>query len=240
MNCAEERFVVCVHDAWPANVVEIEIILDALRPLVGKTISLAATPLPFDQPWPKEESGQLIRLMRECSAEVLLHGLTHRRAWSLDPLSALIGRHDEFAALDPHKALERLRQGRLLLRRHTDLPVRGLLPPAWRAGRIPGILGAAGLDFIVGMRAVRGMNGAMVPLATWSWDAGPSASLGYVLEHWGAILSWRKAAVPCVALHPADVRRNFLWRAMRLLRGLRATGRRPTTFGQLLAECSPP
>jgi len=240
MDAPRDQFVVCVHDVWPAHEREIAAIFDALRPRLGRAVSVAAVPLPAGKPW--VNACPLASLVRESSDEVLLHGLTHQRPRSMSPLSTLIGRHDEFARLHLGETMARLRQGRELLADLIGTPVHGVLPPAWRAGRIPAALDDVGLEFVVGMtcvRVARSRGGRTVPLATRSWDAGPIGPLGHLLDLWGATLAWRKtAAVPSIALHPADVRRNFLPRAMACIDRLLAVGRRPTTFRQLLVASS--
>jgi hypothetical protein len=240
------HFVVSVHDAWPAHVREIATILKELRPRVGRAISLAATPMPMGRPWSDDPPAarELCAMVHDGVAEVLLHGLTHHRPASLSPLSILIGRHDEFATLPLEEAITRLRDGAARLRDALDLPIRGVLPPAWRAGNIPAALRDAGLEFVVGMCGVRsGPTGGdqRITLATWSWDAGKVAPLGHLLDLWGNFLSCRTTSVPCIALHPADVTRPyFRRRALSIIDRLLAAGRRPATFEQLLAARSPP
>ena len=239
MPSASDHFVVCVHDVWPAHEREIVSILDALKPRIGRTVSVATVPLPLGKGWPS--TSQLVSLVRENVDEVLLHGLTHHRLRSISPLSTIIGRHDEFARLSFAETTARLRQGLALLTDSIGTSVHGVLPPAWRAGTIQAALDDVGLEFIVGMtgvRAAKSFGGRTVPLATRSWDAGPIRPLGHLLDLWGTTLAWRKTAVPSIALHPADVRRNYLSRALACLDRLLAEGRRPTTFRQLLAASS--
>jgi hypothetical protein len=244
VNDPAAHLVVCVHDAWPSRVREIATIMDELRPRVGRAISVGAVPRPMGRPWSDDPlaARELCMMVREGAAEVLLHGLTHHRPASLSPLSILIGRHDEFARLSRAETTSRLRDGAAMLREAFDLPVRGVLPPAWRAGNIPAALRDAGLEFVVGMRGARtGAGRGDVRLATWSWDAGPIAPLGHLLDVWGNLLSCRTTSVPCIALHPADVTRpRFLRRALLIIDRLLAAGRRPATFNQLLAARSTP
>ena len=233
MTGRDACFVVCIHDAWPANAPVISQVLDAVRPLVGHVVSVAATPLPRGEAWPDNaQTVELVRLLRDRTAEVLLHGLTHARPPSLSPFSCLIGRNDEFARVSRDETLDRLRRGRQMLDR-LGREVRGVLPPAWRAGNIPAALADAGFDFVVGMSRVRGADGRHVPLATWSWDPGPVAPLASLLELWGTVLSCRTSAAPCVVIHPADVRRGFLRRATERIGLLLRRGMTPTTFGEL-------
>jgi predicted deacetylase len=241
-----DSFIVCVHDAWPAHARQIADIFEVLKPRVGRAVSVAVVPLPAGRPWAQfpADAASLVEQIHDRSDEILLHGLTHRRPASASPASWIIGGNDEFAALPRDQALRRLRQGAALLRDLFGVPVRGVLPPAWRAGTIPAALGDAGLRFIVGMASVRTASpisgGRGVRLATWSWDAGPVATPGAFLDAWGSVLSWcNRTAVPCVALHPADVTRRLLPRALRRIDHLIALGRRPTSFERLL-DLAPP
>ena len=80
-------------------------ILEALRPLVGNAVSVAVVPKPGGIAWPTGAPADALRRALDQSAdEILLHGLTHRRGWSLDPLSWMIGRSDELAGLSPAKS----------------------------------------------------------------------------------------------------------------------------------------
>lgn len=229
--------IVCIHDVSPAAQSETQVLLDALRPVVGEKITLAVVPQPRGRDWSEfPEADSFVRLIKSRSHEILLHGLTHCRAPNLNPFSALVGWSDEFAGCSLAEAELKLRTGRTTLERLFSQQITGVIPPAWCKGRI----GEAIFTdvehpdrFLVGMSAVRFTRKVAVPLATWSWDAGRVACLGRVLGGWGTILSVRRDAVPCIALHPADITRGYLPRAIALIRRLLASGHQPATFRSL-------
>lgn len=231
------KLVVCIHDVCPDTWNAVSQIIAMLHDDLGDMISLAAIPQPDGKPWlmGKETRSLIARLTK--SPEVLLHGLTHRRRGSWSPMSQLIGRNDEFARLSSQEAAGRLLEGSAILMRMLRRPIDGVLPPAWCAGRIRHVYRQVGLRFIVGMSGVQDAN-RRLPLATWSWDAGPVRPLGHLLDLWGNVLSWRTSATPCLAIHPTDLRRRFLPRAMRILKRLIRAGYEPTTFGRLIAPSS--
>jgi peptidoglycan/xylan/chitin deacetylase (PgdA/CDA1 family) len=215
-------------------------VLDALQPLVGAVVSAAVVPQPRGVAWPTgAPADALRRTLRQSASEVLLHGLTHQRAWSLDPLSWLIGRCDEWAGLSRVRVLDRARGGLETMQAAIGREVRGVVPPGWRSGYLGELLGELGLSFLVGLRALVTASGKRRALATWSWDAGPIAPAGWLLEYAGSVLA-SEAATPVVVLHPADVRRGFLPRAIRRIRRLLDEGRVPVTFEHLTASIGGP
>lgn len=229
-------FVVCVHDVHPGTLPEILRILDALRPLVGYAVAMAVTPKPDGLAWPTgTATDSLRRALHESAGEVLLHGLTHRRRWSLDPLSWLIGRADELVGLPRAQVLARAREGLEVIRARVGREVRGAVPPGWRSGHLGELLGALGLSFLIGMGTLVTASGARRSLATWSWDAGPVAAAGWILEWAGSAMA-RGAATPVVVLHPADVKRGFLPRALHRIQLLLNDGRVPVSFESLAAN----
>jgi peptidoglycan/xylan/chitin deacetylase (PgdA/CDA1 family) len=240
ITAGSRQFVVCVHDVHPGTYPEILPVLDALEPLVGAVVSAAVVPKPGGVAWPMGAAADALRrMLHQSASEVLLHGLTHRRAWSLDPLSWLIGRCDELAGLSRVRVLDRAREGLETMQTAIGREVRGAVPPGWRSGYLGELLGELGLSFLVGIHALVTASGKRQALATWSWDAGPIAPAGWLLECAGALLA-REAATPVVVLHPADVRRRFLPRAIRRIRLLLDEGGVPVTFAHLAASMTEP
>ena len=90
--------------------------------------------------------------------------------------------------------------------------VRGVVPPGWRSGCLGEVLGLLGLSFLIGMCDLVTASGKRRALATWSWDAGPVAAAGWLLE-WAGSAAARGGAAPVVVLHPADLKRGFVPRA---------------------------
>ncbi len=234
------QFVVCVHDVHPGTLPEILPVFDALRPLVGSVVSAAVVAKPRGMAWPTGlPADALRRALHQSTGEVLLHGLTHRRRWSLDPLSWLIGRSDELIGLSREQVLDRAREGLEIIHAEIGREVRGAIPPGWRSGCLGEVLGSLGLSFMIGMRAMVMASGQRRSLATLSWDAGPVTPAGWLLE-WAGSAMGRGAATPVVVLHPVDVNRGFLPRALRRIRVLLDEGRVPVTFEQLASSADGP
>lgn len=231
---------VCVHDVHPGTLAEILPIFETLRPLVGVAVSAAIVAKPEGRPWPTGEPTVTLRkTLHKFASEVLLHGLTHQRKWSLDPLSWLIGRCDELAGLSRTQTLDRAREGLATLQIVLGRGIRGTVPPGWRSGYLGELLAEVGLSFLVGMTALVTASGERRALATWSWDAGPVAPAGWLLEWAGSAMA-HGAGTPVVVLHPADVRRGFLPRAIRRIRRLLDEGHIPVTFEHLAASMGRP
>lgn len=227
-------FLVVVHDVTTEFFAPVAQMLHALRPLVGRAVAAAVVPHWHGQPGINAE---LAALVREHCGEVLLHGCTHQTACWWHPLAVLTGQANEFSRLALPAALARLQIGRALLRRWFAAPVAGFVPPAWQSGplNLPA-LARCGLHYGLYFSCCAATSGARWPLATWSWDTGRLAWPGLVGEWLGtarALLLPR--AVPCVVLHPADVARGYLERALERVRMLLAAGRRPLLPMQLVA-----
>ena len=227
------QFVVCVHDVHPGTIPAVVPILEALRPLVGNAVSVAVVPQPGGIAWPTGAPADALRRALDQSVdEILLHGLTHRRGWSLDPLSWMIGRSDELAGLSPSQVLKLTRKGLETIHAEVGREVRGVVPPGWRSGCLGEVLGALGLSFLIGMCGLVTASGKRRALATWSWDAGPVAAAGWLLE-WAGSVAARGGAAPVVVLHPADLKRGFVPRALRRIRLLLDAGHLPVSFEHL-------
>jgi peptidoglycan/xylan/chitin deacetylase (PgdA/CDA1 family) len=222
-----------VHDVHPGTTPAVVPILEALRPLVGNSVSVAVVPQPGGIAWPSGPPADALRRALDRSAhEILLHGLTHRRGWSLDPLSWLIGRCDELAGLSPAQVLKRARKALATIHAEVGREVRGVVPPGWRSGCLGEVLAALGLSFLIGMYDLVKASGKRRALATWSWDAGPVAAAGWLLEFAGSVAA-RGGATPVVVLHPADLKRGFVPRALRRIRLLLDAGHLPVSFEHL-------
>jgi hypothetical protein len=240
ITAGARQFVVCVHDVHPGTLPEIRPVFAALRPLVGDAVSAAVIPKPEGMAWPTDAAADALRrALHQTKGEILLHGLTHRRRWSLDPLSWLIGRSDELAGLSRAQVLDRVREGLETIHAEIGRNVCGAVPPGWRSGCLGEALGTLGLSFLIGMCALVTAAGRRRALATWSWDAGPVAALGWPLE-WAGCTMARGAATPVVVLHPADVQRGFLPRALRRIQRLLEEGHVPVSFEHLASSLGRP
>ncbi len=216
------RFSVCVHDVHPRFAPELSVIIAALRERLGERWSAGVVPLPDGKPWADRSLLELLS-----GAELLLHGCTHRRH-SRSPVARWLGGADELVGLTAAAAAGRIARGVAAMTALTGEAPRGFLPPAWRMGAAEH---PAGLDFVVRLDRLVRRDGT-VPLATFSWDVGPLRSVGWLGEGLGALLALSRQRVPCIALHPADVRRGFLPRALERIDALSAT-HAPARFEEL-------
>jgi hypothetical protein len=224
---------VVVHDVSSVFLSELEYITDKLEPVVGQQMSAAIVPR-----WHGSSlcrSSPTYRDLLGKFSEQLLHGWTHQSGGRIRPLSLLTGASDEFWGLDEATILERLKFAQADFRELTGSHAEGFVPPAWqlpiRASRL------SLLKFVMRFRCLescRGHHGAQ-PLATSSWDWGRLGWLGYGGERAGELLRRTgKNAIPCIAIHPIDVRRGYFARALRLIEALARNGYRAVTASELI------
>ena len=231
---AATRFLVVVHDVTPTFASEIDRILNVLVPLVGTCATAAVVPC-----WHGLESDVAHRAfwqtVNDSFQELLLHGYRHRNDKSATWLSQLTGRADEFSRLTEVECEARIAAGLEMM--NGLLPNRpvGFLPPAWQRGQATSaVLLRHGLRCVLGMHGLEFVGHGTIPLATWSWDCGRIGWLGHIAETYGNLRSsWRPSALPTIAIHPADVSRGFLPRAVLICQRLLREGRRPVLVGDL-------
>lgn len=230
-------FITCVHDVSPKHEPQLRAIFDALRPLVGNRVSAAVIPYPDGRDWPPWSTG-FSAFIKDRTGEILLHGLTHRRVGSRSLFSWVIRHCDEFATLAPGEAESRLHAGREKLAALFGIRPRGFVAPAWRPGALtPAMLESAGIEYRVGFRNIL-RSGLRIPLATCSWDWGRLGVTGWPGEFLGDLLRLRRGAIPCIVIHPADVGRGFLRRAVRRIESLATQGGRPVLVSECIEEPS--
>ena len=230
---ASETFHVSVHDVEPTRIDEIETVLESLRPLVGRSLSVAVVPCWHGRPLSAADARFLaaVRGVRE----VLQHGWTHRREGRAGLVSAVTGRADEFAPLSRSEAWSRLDRGRRLLEDLLGRPVAGFVAPAFQRGRVDALVAArAGLSFLVGWSRMDLPGKPPIPLATTLWDLSPHQRLDRLGELGGRVAALRRAALPVVAIHPVDVGRGALPRALALVRSFLDAGRKPVLLKSLV------
>lgn len=223
---------VVVHDVSSIFLNELEHIADRLDPLLGSRMSAAIVPS-----WHGTHacrSNTAYRALLSRFSEHLLHGWTHLSAQPLRPLSLLTGSADELRGLDELAILHRVARGQDEFRELMGREAEGFLPPAWqlpiRASRL------SRLKFVLrfGRLEPCGAQGTPQALATFSWDWGRLGWLGYAGECLGHLQRCGRQAVPCVAIHPVDVRRGFFERAVRLIETLVHSGHRPVSAAELV------
>lgn len=226
---------VVVHDCAPVFVRELNTIVETLLPIVGHQLSVAVVPC-----WQGCSSGNRGEGYRELlglARERLLHGWTHQSRDSWRPVSLLTGRAGEFRGLDAATIHQRIKAAQAEFTELTGEVAQGLLPPAWqlpiRSTELPS------LRFVMRFRRLECCYDAnrVLPLVTWSWDWGRLGWLSRGGELIGSLLSWRDpTAIPCIAIHPADVSRGCLPHAVRVIRQLIDSGHEPTTATELMSD----
>ena len=138
----------------------------------------------------------------------------------------------------PARAERRVARGVRLLQDLFGVAPLGFVAPTWRRGALTlPALERHGLAYLMGLAALERPGRPAVPLATWSWDLGRFAAAGWLGELTGGTLTLRRRAVPCVVIHPADVARGYLPRALRRIEGLLAQGYHPALPREFLERC---
>jgi hypothetical protein len=192
-------------------------------------MSAAVIPAAFEG----SQGARLADLVRSHCQEIALHGYSHRGRCRYHPLSWLTGNALEFQGLSPLEIQRRLQRGQRILREVFGQTASVLIPPAWWRGALtPAIAEDCECPVLVTLRSLetRTMKRS---LAVYSWDWGRFAGLGYAGEFLGHMLCQLPSTIPCVVLHPHDVSRNLLDRALAVLDRLLRDGYSPTTFAEL-------
>jgi len=225
---------VCIHDATPAYVREIGLILRDLAPLVGRRLSLGVVPN-WGRQWHLMAHPEFCRLAAESAEELLLHGYFHRRQRGWGPTTWLAEGSDEMNGLSEKETRRTLERGQQVFFDVFGAPARGFLPPAWERGRVKasGFRGV-GLDYVVGYFGVESQTGRSVRLTTWTWDCGRWGWLGHVGHGIGWLSQKVGRGVPVLAIHPRDLERGFWPKILQLTGDLLAAGYEPTTVARLL------
>ena len=229
---------VVIHDFAPVFVRELSTIVETLLPIVGHQLSAAVVPR-----WRGSSSGRTGEGYRELmgiARERLLHGWTHQSRDWWQPISLLTGRADEFRGLGAAIIRQRIEAAQAEFTELTGEAAQGLLPPAWqlpiRATELES------LRFVMRFRWLECCRDPqrVLPLVTWSWDWGRLGWLSRGGELIGSLLNWRDpTAIPCIAIHPADVSRGCLPHAVRVIRQLIDSGHEPTTATELMLDSRP-
>jgi Uncharacterized protein conserved in bacteria (DUF2334) len=231
----ERRFLVCLHDATPAYACETRAMLRDLEPILGRRLSLGVVPN-WQGAWPLAAHPDFCRLLRESSAELLLHGYSHRRQRGWGPTTWLAEGSDEMPGLDPDETRRALERGQAVFTDVFGAPARGFLAPAWQRGHVSlGRAPASGLEHVLGFFSIESAAGRGVPLSTWTWDCGRWGWLGHLGHGIGWLSQALDRGVPTLAIHPRDLERGFWPRILRLTQDLRTRGYEPTTVAELLA-----
>ena len=226
---------VAIHDFSPVFLRELNEIIERLYPLIRRQVSAAVVPCWHGST--KGNSSNDYRSLLDLVEERLLHGWTHQSQFPYHPISLLTGRADEMRGLDRQTIVQRIEAGQAAFTELTNQPALGFVPPAWQLPICSTDL--ASLRFVVRYGTIESCHkpGRVLRLATWSWDWGRLGWLSRGGEILGQIQSLcHPAAVPCVVIHPIDLRRGYLPQAEQLIRQFLDRGYVPTTATQLMSE----
>ena len=224
------HFLVCVHDATPAYARETRAMIRDLAPILGCCLSFGVVPN-WHGKWPLTAHPGYCRLLQDASAELLLHGFTHRRLRGWSPLTWLAESSDEMNGLTHEETRHIVQRGQRMFTDAFGRPARGFLAPAWQVGHVrPG----EGLEQVMGFFSIESATGRKVPLATRTWDCGRWGWLGHVGHGLGYLSHSFERGVPVLAIHPRDLERGFWPAILRLTRELVEAGYEPVTVAGLL------
>ncbi|MBM4074375.1 MAG: hypothetical protein FJ267_01870 [Planctomycetes bacterium] len=226
-------FFVIAHDVASPFVSEIHEIVECVRPVIDSGFMAAVVPR-----WhggPKNESSTDFRRLVSCFDECLLHGWTHQsRSW-LSPVSLLTNRADEFRGLDRTSIEHRLEMAQNDFRDFFGYCAEGLVPPAWQLPTPS--FGLRQFRYVMRFRVIedcRDVNQRQ-RIATWSWDWGrvrwPAFTGEFIAKYLEKI---EPTAIPCVVIHPQDVKRGYMPRIRALIERLIEDGFTPTTVSQIM------
>ena len=205
-----------------------------LTPLVGDRFSLGVVPNWYGR-WPLTAHPDYCSLIRESSAELLLHGYFHRRQGGWGPTTLLVGGSDEMNGFNAEETERALERGQGVFTKVFGEPARGFVAPSWQRGhvRVENVA-RLGFDHVLGFFSVESRANQRIPLATWSWDCGRWSWLGYVGHGIGWLLHSLHHGVPALAIHPRDLQRGFWRKILRVTEHLLEAGYEPSTLAQLL------
>ncbi len=213
------RFLVVVHDVTPLFAPQLRTIAGKLKPLLGNRFSAAVVPHWHGGPSGSSEN-EYCELLG-CFGERLLHGWTHQREHRNGLVSLLTGQADEFRGLDAATICERVKSAQSAFVALTGQSARGFLPPAWQ---LP--IRSTQLDSVRFVMRFHSLESCTDPhfaqrLATWSWDWGRLGCLAPGGELLARFLTRKEPArIPCIAIHPTDVRRGWFKNALRVIQQL--------------------
>jgi predicted deacetylase len=169
------------------------------------------------------------------SSEVLLHGYEHHQPTARGIHGICKG--NELRGLSSEVVHQRLRKGQRDLAEFLGKPANGFLAPAYERGAASdALLADCGLSYYLGWKRLQRFSGASVRLATYVWDVDPKGVAGRVGEYIGHAARVRPGAIPAIALHPKDVDRGYLQRAVALATRLVDRGYRAASPSDLLSH----
>jgi len=230
-------FLVFVHDVTVSHRAELDALWAGLKPRVGAALHAACIAGPAQQ-----NPGPTRALLSSWSSEteIVAHGWSHSRRATLDPFSWATFGSDEFGGMPAVEAQRRVQRSREILEDVCGRPVRGFVPPAFRYGNLTwSALERAGYTYSAGLAWLRHQRGK-TPLGTYAWDTGRLRGLALGLEAMGHLLAARSKALPCVVLHPTDVRWGLAPRAFARIDALLRQGLTPVRLSDTVLGATRP
>lgn len=228
-----DTFCVMLHDVAPCFESEVDQFADTLAPLVGNIMAAAVVPCWGGAPLTHRDKPFLDRVLASY-ANIQLHGYEHFRPKGAGLVSLFASGKDEMNGLDADQTDRCLAAGQQLLAQTMGRRATGFIAPTYQIGQAtPARLARAGIHYTVGYSRVVTSDGHTLPISTWIWDVSPIRLLcraGYRLGN--LQYRFRRNALPCVALHPLDIRRGFLPQIVRTVEWLLRDGRRPILLEQ--------
>lgn len=241
------RLVVAIHDVAPSTLGEVRYLLDALDDIGVRRRVLKVVPNADGRDDVRRYPDVVRLLTAEAAAgsEILLHGYTHRAdgpprgSWPTRLRVQLFARAAaEFATLDPAAMMERLCDGRGILR-DCALDPRGFCAPGWLAtSELPSLLRRCGFAYYVTMMALLDLATGRRVLTPWLGYMGAGWAQEAMLGLGAAICTSASPHLPVVKvfLHPQGASASpacdrVLHALTRLVRS-----RTLTTYGEILGR----
>ncbi len=241
---AQRRLLASIHDVGPRFESEVDRLLEALGPHVGRRIAMLVVPNHWGENpiAPGSPFATKLRKWAEADLEIFLHGYFHRDAavhsWGADRLRArwMTAGEGEFLSLDQHEAAARVVRGRDLLEDITGRPIAGFVAPAWLYGRgATEALQDCGIGIAEDHWQVWSpRSGAVLsrsPVITWASRTPARLQLSLLAA---ATLRRVPARDLRIGVHPPDAHAPLLLKSIEKTFGIAAQGRRPAAYSELL------
>lgn len=237
-----------IHDVSPRFESQVDQLLDAFSPHVGKRLAMLVVPNHWGGS-PIVAGSAFATRLRDWAAEgieMFLHGFHHRDsahyATRTDRLRAraMTAGEGEFLGLSRAQATSRIADGRALLEDVIGRSIDGFVAPAWLYGRgAHDALREAGIaiaeDHFRVWSPASGRRLALGPAITWA-SRTPLRFASSV----AAAIALRRAPIQVlrIGVHPADTGHPALMRSIGRTLAIAAKGRRPARYSDLLANSS--
>lgn len=213
---------VSIHDVSPAFAHEIEDALAACAEVSAKPALLVVPN--FHGKWPLERHPRFVERLRELQAaghEIILHGFFHKaEGGSFFAQRVASAGEAEFADLARDEGERRLDEGRALLDRLGLAPT-GFIAPAWQMARwVLPALASRGFRYAEDhLRVYDPVRGRSRPSLVLNFASRTPARLYSSAAFVRVASPLRRVVRTRIALHPGDMRSDFLRREVRRVLG---------------------